>query len=321
MRQPRISWYRTPLSRQQLTPLMRKSDLKGGLFIFLHLTLLGITGASAYHFLSQGAWLMGLVSIALHGAAYAFLGWSGAGHELMHKTVFKSKRINSFFYKLFAFLSWNNPYYFSVSHAYHHKYTVHKELDQEVILPQKLSLVSWLWALTFNLPLCYRAIRITTENSLGIMRGSWSDRLFPNKHSKQRQNVIHWARFMLAGHLMLASLFIVSGHWPLLFIITLAPFILTWFNVVLAAGQHFGMQGDVSDFRQNSRTILLNPLLAFLYWQMNYHIEHHMYPNVPFHNLKQLHRLIAHDTPPPTLGLAGLIREMWTNSNTSVVDS
>ncbi|MCG7992447.1 MAG: fatty acid desaturase [Candidatus Thiodiazotropha lotti] len=318
MIQPKISWYRTPLSRQQLSSLMKKSDLKGALYIFLHLTLLLISGSAAYYFLQQQAWMIGLITLALHGAVYAFLGWSGAGHELMHRTVFKSKGLNDLFYKLFAFLSWNNPYYFSVSHAYHHKYTVHKELDQEVILPQKLSIGSWLWAVSFNLPLCYRAIRITTENSLGLMRGSWSERIFPNKRSKQRQKVIHWARFMLAGQLILASLFIVTGHWPLLFIITLAPFILTWFNVVLAAGQHFGMQANVSDFRQNSRTILLNPLLAFLYWQMNYHIEHHMYPNVPFHNLKQLHRLIVHDTPSPTLGLTGLIKEMRSGANTSV---
>ncbi|MCG7904834.1 MAG: fatty acid desaturase, partial [Candidatus Thiodiazotropha weberae] len=190
-------------------------------------------------------------------------------------------------------------------------------LDQEVILPQKLSIGSWLWAVSFNLPLCYRAIKITTENSLGILRGSWSDRLFPNKWSKQRKKVIHWARFLLAGQLLLAGMFITSGHWPLVFVITLAPFILSWFNVVLATGQHFGMQANVTDFRKNSRTILLNPLLAFLYWQMNYHIEHHMYPNVPFHNLKQLHRLIAYDTPAPTLGLTGLIKEMWTDTHAS----
>ncbi|MCU7861459.1 MAG: fatty acid desaturase, partial [Candidatus Thiodiazotropha sp. (ex Lucinoma kastoroae)] len=81
-------------------------------------------------------------------------------------------------------------------------------------------------------------------------------------------------------------------------------------NIVLAAGQHFGMKPDVNDFRLNSRTILLNPFLAFLYWQMNYHIEHHMYPTVPFYSLKRLHSLIATDTPVPTRGIIGLIREM-----------
>ncbi|MCU7932185.1 MAG: fatty acid desaturase [Candidatus Thiodiazotropha sp. (ex Codakia rugifera)] len=306
----RITWYRTPLTKQQLAALMKKSDAKGAIFIFFHLFLLVITGCSSYFFLIQQAWLTAVVFVALHGAFYSFLGWSGAGHELMHNTVFKTKIYNLFFYRLFAFLSWNNPYFFSVSHAFHHKYTVYNQLDQEVILPQNLFIKSWLWALTFNLPLCIRNLKITAENSIGIMRGTWSQVLFPDMHSKQRQKVILWARFMLLSHLFLATLFILSGHWPFVIIFTLAPFIFNWMNIVLAAGQHFGMKPNVNDFRLNSRTIILNPFLAFLYWQMNYHIEHHMYPTVPFHSLKKLHSLIASDTPIPTQGITGLLGEM-----------
>lgn len=306
----KLSWYRTPLSKQQLASLLAKSDAKGATFISLHLLLLTITGYNSYLFLHQQEWLMAAPFIALHGAFYSFLGWAGAGHELMHNTVFKSRHLNLFFYKLFAFLTWNNPYFFSVSHAYHHKYTVFKDLDQEVLLPQKISVISWLWALTFNLPLFIRAVKITSENSLGITRGTWSTTLFPDKDSKQRKKVILWARFMLLTHLLFAAFSILYGFWPLAIIITLAPFIFNWINVVLASGQHFGMKPNVEDFRLNSRTILLNPLLAFLYWQMNYHIEHHMYPNVPFHNLKRLHTLIASDTPAPTPGVVGLLREM-----------
>ena len=35
------------------------------------------------------------------------------------------------------------------------------------------------------------------------------------------------------------------------------------------------------------RTVLMNPVSRFIYWNMNYHVEHHMFPMVPYHALPQ----------------------------------
>jgi fatty acid desaturase len=64
----------------------------------------------------------------------------------------------------------------------------------------------------------------------------------------------------------------------------------------------------VTDYRLNTRTILVNPFLRFLYWHMNYHIEHHMYAAVPCYNLNKLHDLIADDLPHCPSGLV----ETWS---------
>ena len=64
-----------------------------------------------------------------------------------------------------------------------------------------------------------------------------------------------------------------------------------------------GLCSDVPDFRCCCRTVLLGPVTRFLYWHMNYHVEHHMYPSVPFYNLRKLRRAIAADLPPATRGL------------------
>jgi len=71
--------------------------------------------------------------------------------------------------------------------------------------------------------------------------------------------------------------------------------------------QHVGLQGNVTDFRLCCRTFYLNPVIRFLYWQMNYHIEHHMYANVPCYNLGRLHQAIKHVLPPTPNG----ILEVW----------
>ena len=40
----------------------------------------------------------------------------------------------------------------------------------------------------------------------------------------------------------------------------------------------------------NTRTTQSNVLVNWIAWQMPYHAEHHLYPNVPFHALPELHR-------------------------------
>jgi fatty acid desaturase len=63
------------------------------------------------------------------------------------------------------------------------------------------------------------------------------------------------------------------------------------------------MQADVADHRLCCRTYITSGLPAFLYWNMQYHIEHHMFPNVPGFNLPKLRKLIEHDLPPAPCGL------------------
>jgi fatty acid desaturase len=70
------------------------------------------------------------------------------------------------------------------------------------------------------------------------------------------------------------------------------------------------LQDDVPDFRLCCRTFTLNPVVQFLYWHMNYHIEHHMYAAVPCYRLGRLHRLIKHDLPPCPAGLLATWREI-----------
>jgi fatty acid desaturase len=43
----------------------------------------------------------------------------------------------------------------------------------------------------------------------------------------------------------------------------------------------------------------MNPLFRFLYWNMNYHVEHHMFPMVPYHRLPELHEVMKDDLPKP----------------------
>jgi fatty acid desaturase len=41
----------------------------------------------------------------------------------------------------------------------------------------------------------------------------------------------------------------------------------------------------------------MNPFFRFVYWNMNYHVEHHMFPMIPYHALPKLHAAIKADCP------------------------
>ena len=86
-------------------------------------------------------------------------------------------------------------------------------------------------------------------------------------------------------------------------LVTFAPFYGGWLFFLCNNTQHTGVQDKVPDFRLCCRTIYLNPVVRFLYWQMNYHTEHHMYAAVPCYNLKKLHEAIRADMPPCPNGL------------------
>ena len=58
-----------------------------------------------------------------------------------------------------------------------------------------------------------------------------------------------------------------------------------WLALSFGLTQHAGLAEDVLDHRLNSRTVYMNPIFRFLYWNMNYHVEHHMFPMVPYHAL------------------------------------
>jgi fatty acid desaturase len=60
---------------------------------------------------------------------------------------------------------------------------------------------------------------------------------------------------------------------------------------------------------ENTRTTFTTALVRFLAWNMPYHVEHHVYPAVPFHNLPALHHLIRDELRVTAKGYAAFTRD------------
>ncbi|MCK5704197.1 MAG: NADH:ubiquinone reductase (Na(+)-transporting) subunit F, partial [Cyclobacteriaceae bacterium] len=84
----------------------------------------------------------------------------------------------------------------------------------------------------------------------------------------------------------------------------------TWLMLVYGTTQHAGLAENVLDHRLNCRTVMMNPINRWLYWNMNYHVEHHMFPLVPYYNLPKLHAIVKDDHPSPYPSIYAAFKEI-----------
>ena len=180
---------------------------------------------------------------------------------------------------------------------------LHPPDDLEVVLPVKITLENFLKYSFVNPWGLIDRTKGLIRLSRGILVGEWENTLFPADEPGKRQSLIRWARILLFGHLLIVVVCVPLGLWMIPVLITLAPFYGGLLLFLCNNTQHVGLQDNAPDFRLCTRTILLNPVVRFLYWHMNFHIEHHMYAAVPCYNLGRLHDAIKHDLPRSPNGL------------------
>jgi fatty acid desaturase len=294
-----IGWYRTPLEKEVLHKLTERSDIRGFIQSSGFLGVMVLTGTLVARSAALHPWFVTVALLVLHGTVCAFC--VNAMHELSHTTVFKNKTLNGFFLYLFSFIGWINPVVFKASHMKHHQFTLHPPRDLEVLPETYPSVRSFIASIIDPLGF-FKLVRATFRHALGRMNSSWEESLFPTVESRRR--VARWARILLGGHLIILTASLASGWWMIPVVVSLTPLYGRWLQFLCNETQHTGLPGNVPDWRICARSIKVNPAIGFLYWQMQYHIEHHMYASVPCYNLHRLSRKIRHDLP----SRAGLIR-------------
>ena len=313
----RIKWYRCPIDPTVLRELSKPSDLQGFKMALGHLGLWLLTGLLSFYFAIEQLWLGFLLMIFLHGTVGTF--FSAPHHELCHGTVFKTKRLNEIFLRIFSTLGLQNFHIYKMSHSYHHRFTLHRIADKEVVLPKTPSLkfLYLLQLFTFNITGGFES-RGLFPTMRGLFRvaadrmekpyNEWGTELYA-EFPEERLKAVHWARYLIAVHLSFAVFAVLIGYPILILIVSLHPFMGNWLRYFVGAPMHCGLRSDVSDFRKCVRTITLDPISEFLYWHMNWHLEHHMFAAVPCYNLKKLYEAVAEDMPKPRT-LIGSWKEM-----------
>tara|TARA_Y100000031_G_C8218831_1_gene384816 strand:- start:1004 stop:1525 length:522 start_codon:yes stop_codon:yes gene_type:complete len=146
----------------------------------------------------------------------------------------------------------------------------------------------------------------TLQHALGTTTHVMKD-CIPKKQQNKCRLI---ARIHVLIWILIFTVAIIYQSWlPIIYIILPTFYGNTLFEL-FGLTQHAGLSNNIKDHRISTRTVILNPIFSFLYWHMEYHIEHHMFPLIPSYNLKKLHHLIKDDLPIPKKGLWNAYKEI-----------
>lgn len=310
-----IDWHRTQLAPDVSARLHALSDFHGAVQTLGFLSVLAGCFAGALWFSSAGFVAASVACGLAYGCVANFL--INGMHELGHGSVFRTQALNDVFLRIISFLGWLHPDLFFSSHLRHHRFTQNAPHDQENPMPIRITVWDFLSFGFINVRGCVDILSQTVRAALGIYPTGhlgwlpgWEEMLYPSDLPSARAPAQRWACVLLVGHIGFAAACVSRGWYVAPLLLSFGPFVNGWLFFLCNATQHVGMLPGVADFRKNTRTFVLHPAISFLYWRMNFHLEHHMWPRVPCYNLAALHEAIKHDTPPAAVGIAAVWREI-----------
>jgi fatty acid desaturase len=295
-----VDWYQCDIDRKALRDLMGRTNWVGLVWLAGHLGLLVVLGYAAYALAGTAAGVGAFIS---YGAVYGF--FEAIRHETHHGTPFRSQAINRTVHWIAGFFGINEPLSDRWLHTAHHSHTYDSARDPEIQTSRPPNFLLMFLDL-FRLAI----LRVKLRRIFGLAFGYFEPALARVVPESERAKVIASARAMLLGYAAIFALALAfQSWWPLL--LTFGARISgAWLHTLILFTQHTGLPENVNDHRLNSRTIRTNPVLQFLYWNMNYHVEHHMFPLVPFYNLPALHRKLRSQMPPPYQGFTAAWAEI-----------
>jgi fatty acid desaturase len=294
-------WYHTDVPRKQMKELMQRSDGPAIRDTIIWLGALILSGAG-------GAWFWGtswcLPFFFVYGVLYGS-STDSRWHECGHGTAFRTQWMNDAIYQIACFMIMRNPVTWRWSHTRHHTDTIIVGRDPEIAVMRPPDLLRVVLNF-FGIVDAWHAMSDMVRNAAGII--SPAERTFIPE--QEQPKAIRIARIWTAIYAATIALALYSGSFLPLMLVGLPRLYGAWHHVMTGLLQHGGLAENVIDHRLNSRTVYMNPISRFIYWNMNYHVEHHMFPMVPYHALPRLHEMIKHDLPAPTSSILAGYREM-----------
>ncbi len=257
-------------------------------------------------------WWASLLAILIIGSRQHALGT--LVHDGTHYTLFKNRFWNDAICDIFcAFPIFISTRGFRVFHLTHHRYT-RTEKDPEVhaaaahpdyIWPKtKWGMISTLVRdlLGINALSAVGNIFIWSDapSLLGKSKDYWmSKKIVPGiaEFLDRTHEKFHLSGklklFILSYYLTLFTLLTVFGWWKIFLLYWILPLVSVVAFLIRLRGmsEHNGLS-LASEIKSSRTTLWKNPVMGYLVtpFYVNYHLEHHLYPQVPYFHLKDLHQ-------------------------------
>lgn len=294
------TWWSPDIPRQQLKDLMERRDAPAfwdfGLWIAL------LIGSGYLALLSWGTW-WAIPAFLIYGTIYSSS--DARWHECGHGTPFRTRMFNEIFYHISSFMTIREGHLWRWSHARHHTDTYIVGRDPEIQVRRPADLL--------KIAMDFVYLRSGPPEIMRVVRHALArpDADVRDFVPAQERAKMYWSsRIYLAivGGFILWSV-AIGSFLPIMFV-WLPRFYGGWLHQLLGLTQHAGLGEDTHDHRDNTRTVYVNPIFRYLYMNMNYHVEHHTTPMIPFHALAKYHEAIKDQASPPYHNLWDVYREM-----------
>lgn len=296
-------WFLADVDPARMRELMQRTDARATRDTLLWIVLLVASGAWAYT--TVWSW-WSIPAFLVYGALYGGASDS-RWHEMGHGTAFKTRWANDLVYPVASFMLFRGPTVWRWSHYRHHTDTIIVGRDAEIVFQRPPSVGRAL--------LAYTGVQGSTQMFLRLVRHAFG-RL--DDDAKEFVPESEWRKVVWESRVFVAIVVAVVAWsliaWtplPILFIGG-PTYYGVWLVVFFGITQHAGMRENVLDHRYNTRTVYMNPVFRFLYSNMNYHVEHHMFPSVPYHALPALHAEIKDQLAPALPNTWVAYRQIFT---------
>ena len=280
------------IERKRLKALARRSDVPGLTYLAVWTATMAMTGFAVWSALGTlYVWpAMFVFGVVMSVPSYSL------SHETAHGTAFRTRWLNETVFWFTSLLYGEEPLHRRYTHTNHHTHTWHVELDSQMPFDTPLGFGGWLYDIG-GLSLHRFQIRVLWQLSTCRYTALTREVSPEAELPKMTRN----ARIFCLVYLGIAAAIAAGFMWPLWFYVLPRLFggpIMLMFNII----QHAEMQEDSPSIVESTRSFRTDRVGRFLYLNMNNHVEHHLYPQVPFYSLPGLHREVADRTPAPDPG-------------------
>ena len=272
------------IPREQLPGLLARNDRQAAWHLAGHLAVLGF-GQAAIALTLGTVW----VWPAMFATGVVLVHLFAPQHECAHFSAFRSRRANAVVAWLCGLVIIVPQLHFRYEHTEHHTRTNLVGED-----PERIPMPRTAWdylAYLSGLPYWWSGLSGIFRRSLG--RLNEEELRFTPEEARPR--LVLEARVMgliyaAAAGALAAGASSLLWHWllPLL----LGQPVMRWIRMT----EHVGCATEPDPLR-NTRTTDVSAPWRWLAWNMNYHAEHHIAPQVPFHALPRLRALLVQALP------------------------
>ena len=263
-----------------LKRLYMRSNKAGMIQTLAHLFLLA--AGAILIFGTMGTWWL---AVALVLQAVFINTLFGAMHESVHYGAFRLRKLNDVLAFLAGAAILNNAGFYRHYHLAHHRYTQDPARDPELISAGTPR--TWGNYLLRVSALPFVALRLRDLFLFPFGYRGDVDYIHPSAWPEVRR----WGRLLLAFYALLlgVSLALHTTFFLWTWLIPLAIG-LPLLRLYLVCEHTLCANSD--DGFSNTRTTISNPIVRFLMWNLPFHAEHHLFPNIAFYRLPEAHQYL-----------------------------